>query len=216
MFRRLTALVLPAALALFVSACSTVTPAKFQRSFIVNGECLELTEDENGDRKQTEVLDTPMKRLFSKYLDENPSSVLSIAFLFYQNEEGSGSGPGAADAVNRAAFLALDLPADRGASVAAELRNCLLKNNNQRAEEIFDELAEEYGVDVRVERYAKTGGFRNYCEFKMSDDGEIVPHGLTRNFHQNGMISDECFYRNGKPEGERRAYSELGVLLPGE
>ena len=216
MFRRLSAFVLPAALSLLVSACSAVTPAKFQRGFIVSGECLELTEDENGDRKQTEVADTPMKRLFSKYLPENPSSVLTLAFLFYQNEDGSGAGPGAADAVNRAAFLALDLPADRGASVAAELRSCLLKNNMQRAEEIFDELAEEYGVDVQVERYSKQGGFRSYREFKMSEDGEIVPHGLTRNFHQNGMISDERFYRNGQPEGDRRAYSELGALLNGE
>lgn len=216
MFRHLTSFVLPAALALFVSACATVTPAKFQRGFIVSGACLELTEDENGDRRQTEVVDTPMERLFSKYLPESPSSVLSLAFLFYQNEEGSGAGPGAADAVNRAAFLALDLPADRGATVAAELRNCLLKNDMRRAEEIFDELAEEYGVDVRIERYSKQGGFRSYREFKMSEDGEIVPHGLTRNFHQNGMISDECFYRNGQPEGARRAFSELGVPLDRE
>lgn len=216
MFRRTAALVLPVAFAMLVSACYSVTPAKFQRGFIVSGACLELTEDENGDRTQAEISDTPMERLFSKYLPENPSSVLSLAFLFYQDKDGSGAGPGAADAVNRAAFLALDLPADRGAAVAEELRACLLKDNIRRAEEIFDELAEEAGVDVRVERFSKNGGFKSYCEFKTNDDGEIVPHGLTRSFHRNGMISDECFYRDGKPEGERRAYSELGVLLTGE
>lgn len=216
MFRRLTAFVLPVAFAMLVSACSSVTPAKFQRGFIASGACLELTEDADGRRTQTEVPGTPMERLFKKYLDENPSSGFFGAFFFHQDKDGAGSGPGAADSVNRAAFLALDLPADRGASVAAELRTCLLKNNLQRAEEIFDELAAEAGVDVRLERFPKNGGFRSYCEFKVGDDGEPVPHGLTRNFHQNGMISDEQFYRNGQPEGERRAYSELGELLTGE
>ena len=97
-----------------------------------------------------------------------------------------------------------------------ELQECLKKNNYERAEEIFNELAKEFNVDSRVEYYSKDGGFRHYHEYKLNDDGEIVLHGLTRNFHPNGMISNECFYRNGKPEGKLREYSELGEPLAGE
>ena len=38
-----------------------------------------------------------------------------------------------------------------------------------------------------------------YHEFKVNDAGETVLHGLTRHFHENGMISSECFFRDGKP-----------------
>ena len=216
MFQRLITLVLPVAFAVLVSACATVTPAKFRRGFIANGVCLETIENEDGERRQIEVTGTPMEKLFRQYLPESPSSVLCMAFFFHQDEYGSGSGPDTGDSVNRAAFLALDLPADRAASVAAELRTCLLKNNQRRAEAIFDELAEEFGVDVQFERYSQNGGFKNYSEFKINDDGTTVLHGLTRNYHENGMIADECFYRNGQPEGERRAFTELGEPLTGE
>ena len=214
--QRLTVLFLSFVLPVLVSACSSVTPARFQRGFIANGVCLELIEDENGARRQIEVPGTPMEKLFEKYLPDNPSSVLSVAFFFHQDKDGSGSGPGTADTVNRAAFLALDLPPSRGLAVATELRTCLLKNDLDRAEEIYEELAKEFGVQADVERYSRNGGLRNYHEFKVGDEGETILHGLTRNFHENGMISSECFFRNGKPEGEAREYSELGEPLDGK
>ena len=216
MFQRLFLPALMFASVLLVSACYSVTPARFQRGFIVSGTCLELIEDENGTRRQIEVPGTPMEKLFGKYLPDNPSSVLTLAYFFHQDKDGSGSGPGTADTVNRAAFLALDLPPSRGVTVAGDLRTCLLKNDMKRAEEIFDELAEEFGVQTEVERYPKNGGFQRYHEFKVNDDGETVLHGLTRNFHPNGMISSECFFRNGKPEGKAREYSELGEPLDEE
>lgn len=216
MTRRLTVLFLSLVLPVLVSACSSVTPARFQRGFIANGVCLELIEDEDGERHQVEVKGTPMERLFTKYLPESPSSVLTVAYFFHQSKKGSGSGPGTADSINRAAFLALDLPPARGMAVAGELRTCLLKNDLDRAEEIYEELAKEFGVQAEIERYSKNGGLRNYHEFKVGDEGETILHGLTRNFHENGMISSECFFRNGKPEGEAREYSELGEPLSGK
>ena len=204
------------ALVVLVSACSSVTPARFHRGFIVSGACLEQIRNEAGDVKQFAVPGTPMERLFGEYLDDNPSSVLFVGFFFHQDKNGTGSGTGTADVVNRAAFLALDLSTARAMPLAGELRECLKKNNYERAEEIFNELAKEFNVDSRVEYYSKDGGFRHYHEYKLNDDGEIVLHGLTRNFHPNGMISNECFYRNGKPEGKLREYSELGEPLTGE
>jgi len=214
MFYRLT-MFAAFALAMFVSACSTVTPARFQRGFIVNGTCLEQIVDASGNRRQIEVNGSPMERLFGEYLDENPSSVLFTGFFFFQNKDGAGSGTGTADAVNRAAFLALDLPPARALPVAGELRDCLLKNDLQRAEANFDELAQEFGVETQIERFSSNGGFKRYHEYKINDRGEKVLHGLTRNFHQNGMIANECFYRDGCPEGEMREYSELGEPLTG-
>jgi len=215
MFQRLTVLA-ALALAMLVSACSTVTPARFHRGFIVSGVCLEQIEDASGNRRQIEVNGSPMERLFKEYLDMNPSSVLFTGYFFFQNDDGSGSGTGTADSVNRAAFLALDLPPARALPIAGELRDCLLKNDIRRAESIFDDLAQEFGVETQIERYSGTGGFKRYHEFKMNDKGEKVLHGLTRNFHQNGMIADECFYRDGRPEGALREYSELGEPLSGE
>ena len=213
---RLTVLFLSFVLPVLVSACSTVTPARFQRGFIANGVCLELIVDKNGERRQVEVKGTPMERLFTKYLPESPSSVLNVAYFFHQDKKGSGSGPGTADSVNRAAFLALDLPPTRALPVATELRTCLLKNDLNRAEEIYEELAKEFEVQTEVERYSRDGGLKHYHEFKRNDEGEVILHGLSRNFHENGMISSDCFFRNGRPEGEVREYSELGEPLDGE
>lgn len=214
--QRLTALFLSLVLLMLVSACHSVTPARFQRGFIASGTCLELIEDANGERRQIEVAGTPMERLFTKYLPDNPSSVLSVAYFFHQSKTGSGSGPGTADSVNRAAFLALDLPPARGLPVATELRTCLLKNDLRRAEEIYEELAKEFDVQAEVERFSRDGGIKLYHEFKLNDEGETVLHGLTRHFHENGMIASECFFRDGRPEGEAREYSELGEPLTGE
>lgn len=208
--------VLAITFALLASACSSVTPARFQRGFIVSGACLEQIRIDDGDVRQFEVSGTPMERLFREYLDENPSSVLFMGYFFRQGDDGTGCGTGTADVVNRAAFLALDLPPGRAIPVAGELRTCLLKNNFERAEEIFDELAKEFNVDSKVEYYSKDGGFKHYHEYKINDDGQTVLHGLTRNFHQNGMISNECFFRDGKPEGALRAYNELGEPLTGD
>ena len=201
------------ALAMLVSACSAVTPAKFSRGFIVSGTCLEIVEDESGGRRQIEVNGSPMERLFGEYLDQNPSSMLFTGFFFFQNKDGSGSGTGTADSVNRAAFLALDLPPSRALPVAGELRECLLKNDIRRAEANYDELAEEFGVETQIERYSGTGGFKLYQEYKLNDKGEKVLHGLTRSFHRNGMIASECYFRDGRPEGGMREYTELGVPL---
>ena len=214
--QRLSALFLPLILLMFVSACHSVTPARFQRGFIASGTCLEQIVDANGERRQIEVHGMPMERLFSKYLPDSPSSVLSVAYFFHQSKTGSGSGPGTADSVNRAAFLALDLPPTRALPVATELRTCLLKNDLNRAEEIYEELAKEFEVQTEVERYSRDGGLKHYHEFKRNDEGEVILHGLSRNFHENGMISSDCFFRNGRPEGEVREYSELGEPLDGE
>ena len=214
--QRLSSLFLSLVLLMLVSACHSVTPARFQRGFIASGTCLELIEDANGERRQIEVHGMPMERLFAKYLPDSPSSVLNVAYFFHQSKTGSGSGPGTADSVNRAAFLALDRPPARALPVATELRTCLLKNDLRRAEEIYEELAKEFEVQTEVERYSRDGGLKTYHEFKLNDEGETVLHGLTRHFHENGMIASECFFRNGKPEGEAREYSELGEPLTGE
>ena len=215
MFQRLTVFA-ALAFAMLISACASVTPARFQRGYIVSGHCLEQVVNESGEIRQIEVKDSPMEKLFTKYLDENPSSVLFVGFFFFQNDDGSGSGTGTADVVNRAAFLALDLPPARAVSIASDLRNCMLKNDFQRANEIFKDLAAESGVETQTERFPDSGGFKRYHEFKYNDRGEMVLHGLTRNFHRNGMIATECFFRDGKPEGEAREYNELGELLTGE
>ena len=214
--QRLTVLFLSFVLPVLVSACSSVTPARFQRGFISNGVCLELIVDKDGERHQVEVKGTPMERLFAKYLPESPSSVLNVAYFFHQSKTGSGSGPGTADSVNRAAFLALDLPPARALPVATELRTCLLKNDLHRAEEIYEELAKEFDVQAEVDRFSRDGGIKLYHEFKVNDAGETVLHGLTRHFHENGMIASECFFRDGKPEGEAREDAELGDPLTGE
>ena len=215
MFQRLSLTILPA-LVLLVSACTSVTPARFQRGYTVGGVVHETVTGETGEPSHFMVTGEPMERLFGKYLKPNPSSVLFVAFFFHQDKNGSGSGTGTADVVNRAAFLALDLPPAQGAPVAEELRNCLLKNDFEQASAIFKRLAGEFDVETMTERYSESGAPKHYHEFKYNDKGEKVLHGLTRNYYENGMIADDCFFRNGRPEGELRQYTELGVPLSAE
>ena len=79
--------------------------------------------------------------------------------------------------------------------------------------EIFKKLAKEFDVETTTERFSESGAPKHYHEFKYNDRGEKVLHGLTRNFYENGMIAEDCFFRNGRPEGELRQYTELGVPL---
>ena len=213
MFQRLF---LPAMMflsALLVSACSSVTPARFQRGFTVGGVIHETVIDADGETSHFMVTGTPMEHLFTKYLKENPSSVLFVGFFFHQDKTSSGSGTGTADVVNRAAFLALDQPPGQGMQTAEDLRTCLLKNDFDGATEILEKLAKESDVETELERFPGNGNPKTLHEFKYNDKGEKVLHGLTRNYHENGMIASDCFFRNGKPEGEAREYSELGVPL---
>ena len=213
MFQRLFLTVLMVLSAVFVSACSSVTPARFQRGFTVGGTIHETVIDEDGEATHFMVTGAPMERLFSKYLIENPSSVLFVGFFFHQDKNSSGSGTGTADVVNRAAFLTLDLPPAQGIPTAKELQTCLLKNDFDRATEIYEKLAKDADVTTEMERYPESGYPKTIHEFKYNDKGEKILHGLTRNFHENGMIASDCFFRDGKPEGEAREYSELGVPL---
>ena len=213
MFQRLALFALMFASAVLVSACSSVTPARFQRGFTVGGVVHETVIDADGESSHFMVTGTPMERLFSKYLPENPSSVLFVGFFFHQDKRSSGSGTGTADVVNRAAFLALDQPPGQGMQTAQDLRACLLKNDYDRATEIYEKLAKDADVTSEMERFPESGYPKAIHEFKYSATGEKVLHGLTRNFHENGMIASDCFFRDGKPEGEAREYSELGVPL---
>ncbi len=213
MFQRLSLTVLMFLSAVLVSACSSVTPARFHRGFTVGGVIHETTIDADGEASHFMVTGAPMEKLFSKYLKENPSSVLFVGFFFHQDKTSSGSGTGTADVVNRAAFLALDQPPGRGMQTAEDLRACLLKNDFDRAAEILEKLAKEFDVETELERYPGSGNPKTLHEFKYNGKGEKVLHGLTRNYHENGMIASDCFFRDGKPEGEAREYSELGVPL---
>lgn len=213
MFQRPALFALMIASAVLVSACSSVTPARFQRGFTVGGVVHETVIDADGEASHYMVTGTPMERLFSKYLKENPSSVLFVGFFFHQDKNSSGSGTGTADIVNRAAFLALDQPPGQGMQTAQDLRACLLKNDFDRATEIYEKLAKEADVTTEMERFPESGYPKTIHEFKYNDKGEKVLHGLTRNFHENGMIASDCFFRDGRPEGEAREYSELGVPL---
>lgn len=213
MFQRLALFALMFASAMLVSACSSVTPARFQRGFTVGGVVHETVIDEDGEASHFMVTGTPMERLFSKYLPENPSSVLFVGFFFHQDKTSSGSGTGTADVVNRAAFLALDQPPGQGMQTAQDLRACLLKNDFDRATEIYEKLAKDADVTTEMERYPESGYPKTIHEFKYNDKGEKILHGLTRNYHENGMIASDCFFRDGRPEGEAREYSELGVPL---
>ena len=210
MIRRLSAGLLMAA-ALILSACSSVTPARFNRGYTSGGHCLEQVRDAEGETKQYEVDNSPMERLFCLYLPPDASSVLFLGFFFHQDDESSGSGTGTADVVNRAAFLALDEAPAQARPIAVQLKECLMKNDYERAEKIYDELAKSAGVESIQEMYPdKDGGFKRFHEFKYGSDGRKILHGLTRNFHPNGMISDECFFRDGRAEGALRQYTELG------
>lgn len=213
MFQRLVPTVLMFASVLLVSACSSVTPARFQRGFTVGGVIHETVVDADGEASHFVVNGTPMEKLFTNYLRENPSSVLFVGFFFHQDKTRSGSGTGTADVVNRAAFLALDQPPGQGMQTAEDLRTCLLKNDFDRATELFEKLKDEFDVETELERFQGSGAPKCLHEFKYNDKGEKVLHGLTRNYHENGMIASDCFFRNGKPEGEAREYSELGVPL---
>ena len=190
-----------------------MTPARFQRGFTVGGVIHETVIDADGEASHYMVTGTPMEKLFTKYLKENPSSVLFVGFFFHQDKTSSGSGTGTADVVNRAAFLALDQPPGQGAQTAEDLRTCLLKNDLDRAEEILRKLSDEFDVETELERYPGSGNPKTLHEFKYNDRGEKVLHGLTRNYHENGMIAGDCFFRDGRAEGEAREYSELGVPL---
>ena len=212
MFQRLILTVLTAS-AMLVTACSSVTPARFQRGFTVGGVIHETVVDADGRTSHFMVEGTPMEQLFSKYLMENPSSVLFVGFFFHQDKTSSGSGTGTADLVNRAAFLALDQPPGQGMQTARDLRACLLKNDFDHATEIYEKLAKDFDVETELERFPESGNPKTLHEFKYNDRGEKILHGLTRNYHENGMIASDCFFRNGKPEGELREYSELGVPL---
>ena len=213
MFQRFSLTVLMFLFAVLVSACSSVTPARFQRGFTVGGVIHETVIDADGEASHFMVTGTPMERLFSKYLKENPSSVLFVGFFFHQDKTSSGSGTGTADVVNRAAFLALDQPPGQGIQTAKDLRACLLKNDFDGATEILEKLAKECDVETELERYPGSGNPKTLHEFKYNDKGEKVLHGLTRNYHENGMIANDCFFRDGRAEGELREYSELGVPL---
>jgi hypothetical protein len=212
MFQRLILTALTAS-AMLISACSSVTPARFQRGFTVGGVIHETVVDADGETSHYTASGAPMERLFSKYLMENPSSVLFVGFFFHQDKNSSGSGTGTADVVNRAAFLALDLPPSQGIPTAQDLRTCLLKNDFDRATEIYEKLAKDADVTTEMERFPESGYPKCVYEFKYNDKGEKVLHGLTRNYHENGMIASDCFFRDGKPEGRAREYSELGVPL---
>ncbi len=216
MFQRLLPPVLMFALVLHLSACSSVTPARFQRGYTVGGVIHETVTDADGKATHFMVSDTPMEKLFSKYLKENPSSVLFVGFFFHQDDTSSGSGTGTADVVNRAAFLALDQPPGQAIQTAEDLRTCLLKNDFDRATEILEKLADEFDVETELERHPGSGNPKTLHEFKYNDKGEKVLHGLTRNYHENGMIASDCFFRDGRAEGEAREYSELGVPLNAE
>ncbi len=213
MFQRLFLTALMILSAVLVSACSSVTPARFQRGFTVGGVIHETVIDEDGEASHFTVTGTPMERLFRKYLTANPSSVLFVGFFFHQNKDSSGSGTGTADVVNRAAFLALDQPPGQGMKSAEDLRACLLKNDFDRATEILEKLSDEFDVETELECYPGSGNPKTLHEFKYNDRGEKVLHGLTRNYHENGMIASDCFFRDGRAEGEAREYSELGVPL---
>ena len=213
MFQRLSLTVLMFLFAVLVSACSSVTPARFQRGFTVGGVIHETVIDADGEASHFMVTDTPMEKLFTKYLKENPSSVLFVGFFFHQDKTSSGSGTGTADVVNRAAFLALDQPPGQGMQTAEDLRACLLKNDFDGATEILEKLSKDFDVETELERYPGSGNPKTLHEFKYNDKGEKVLHGLTRNYHENGMIASDCFFRNGKAEGEMREYTELGVPL---
>ncbi|MBP5585319.1 MAG: hypothetical protein J6Y92_03070 [Lentisphaeria bacterium] len=213
MFHRFFLTVLLFASSVLVSACSSVTPARFQRGFTVGGVIHETVIDADGEASHFMVTGTPMERLFSKYLKENPSSVLFVGFFFHQDKTSSGSGTGTADVVNRAAFLALDQAPGRGMQTAEDLRTCLLKNDFDQATELLEKLSKEFDVETELERYPGSGNPKTLHEFKYNDKGEKVLHGLTRNYHENGMIANDCFFRDGRAEGELREYSELGVPL---
>ena len=216
MIRRLTAFLLPAA-ALLLASCHSVTPARFNRGFITSGHCLEQVRDADGNVEQFEVKDTPMERLFTLYASPDPSSVMFLSYFFHQDSERSGSGTGTADVVNRAAFLALDEPPAQARPHALALKQCLIKNDYDEAEKIYNELAKAAGVESIMEMYPdRDGGFKRFHEFKYGPDGTRILHGLTRNFHPNGMISNECFFRDGKAEGELREYTELGRPIAGD
>ena len=215
MIRRLTACLLPA-VALLLASCYSVTPARFNRGFITSGHCLEQVTDADGKLEQFEVKDTPMERLFTLYASPDASSVMFLAYFFHQDSERSGSGTGTADVVNRAAFLALDEPPAQARPHALALKQCLVKNDYDEAEKIYNELAKAAGVESIMEMYPdREGGFKRFHEFKYGPDGTKILHGLTRNFHPNGMISNECFFRDGKPVGELREYTELGRPITG-
>ena len=159
MFRRLTVCLLPAA-ALLLAACHSVTPARFTRGFITSGHCLEQVTDADGKLEQFEVKDTPMERLFTLYASPDVSSVMFLAYFFHQDSERSGSGTGTADVVNRAAFLALDEPPAQARPHALALKQCLIKNDYDEAEKIYDELAKAAGVESIMEMYPdREGGF---------------------------------------------------------
>ena len=216
MIRRLTAFLLPAAV-LLLAACHSVTPARFNRGFITSGHCLEQVRDADGNVEQFEVKDTPMERLFNLYASPDVSSVMFLAYFFHQDSESSGSGTGTADVVNRAAFLALDEPPAQARPHALALKQCLIKNDSDEAEKIYNELAKAAGVESIMEMYPdREGGFKRFHEFKYGPDGSRILHGLTRNFHPNGMISNECFFRDGKPVGKIREYTELGRPITGD
>ena len=212
MFQRLILTALTAS-AMLVTACSSVTPARFQRGFTVGGVIHETVVDADGRTSHFMVEGTPMEQLFSKYLMENPSSVLFVGFFFHQDKTSSGSGTGTADLVNRAAFLALDQPPGQGMQTARDLRACLLKNDFDHATEIYEKLAKDFDIETELERFPESGNPKTLHEFKYNDRGEKILHGLTRNYHENGMIASDCFFRDGKPEGKAREYSELGVPL---
>ena len=216
MIRRLTACLLPA-VALLLASCYSVTPARFNRGFIASGHCLEQVTDADGKLEQFEVKDTPMERLFTLYASPDASSVMFLAYFFHQDSERSGCGTGTADVVNRAAFLALDEPPAQARPHALALKQCLIKNDYDEAEKIYNELAKAAGVESVMEMYPdREGGFKRFHEFKYGPDGTKILHGLSRNFHPNGMISNECFFHDGKAVGELREYTELGRPITGD
>ena len=119
--------------------------------------------------------------------------------------------------MNRAAFLALDEPPAQARPHALALKQCLIKNDYDEAEKIYNELAKAAGVESIMEMYPdREGGFKRFHEFKYGPDGAKILHGLTRNFHPNGMISNECFFRDGKAVGKIREYTELGRPITGD
>ena len=91
-----------------------------------------------------------------------------MGFFFHQDKTSSGSGTGTADVVNRAAFLALDQPPGRGMQTAEDLRACLLKNDFERALELFKKLAGEFEVETETETETES-------EFADATEAETTP-----------------------------------------
>lgn len=186
-----------------VTACNSGKRADFYRYYSpYDGSCTEYM-GHNDDKVSIRYEETNLARLFNKYPEaKGPAdSVKTGAYFYFSTKEDSAFGAGAGDYAERAAFLLLEMDDVYAKGNAVLIRMYLIQDDMNKMRDLFEQICDACGVkEEMVFEDGKSGVPMMLRDYKIDSSGKKVPHGLTRLYHENGMIAGDTYYRNGKQE----------------